>query len=180
MSEVRLNRKFTTKLRDETFLHFADNSKMGVIIIQRGDLQYFNQKFSEIFGYSEEEILNWKRREFYKIVHPEDLPHLVKRFKVEDDKKTVSVRFRGIKKDKKVINIENYICYIKYNNKTAYLSSYIPLEEIYEEEIYAPKTIRFKIRKKIVLDYHPNTIKLLKDNNLEFDIYNICLYREEN
>ena len=77
MSKVEINEVFTTKLRNETFLHFAENSTMGVLIIQRGFLQYFNQKFTEIFGYTKEDILQWKKREFYKIVHPEDLPYLI-------------------------------------------------------------------------------------------------------
>jgi len=48
-----------------------------------------------------------EKKEFYKIVHPDDLPHLVENFKVAEDKKTASVRFRGVRRDKKVIDIEN-------------------------------------------------------------------------
>ncbi|MFX1322763.1 MAG: PAS domain-containing protein [Promethearchaeota archaeon] len=179
MSKIETDKDFTTKLRNETFLHFADKSTMGIAIIQRGHLKYFNEKFSEIFGYTEEEVAQWKKREFYKIVHPEDLAHLVEFFKVENDKKTVSLRFRGVRKDKKIVNIENYICHIKYNNKTAYLSSYILLEEPYNE-LYGPQTIKITKKKKIVLDYQTDIIKLLKDNKIKFDIYNACSYREEN
>lgn len=58
MSKVEnMNGEFTTKLKDEQFLRFADKSTMGVILIQRGYLQYFNKRFQEIFGYSHEEIL---------------------------------------------------------------------------------------------------------------------------
>ncbi len=178
MSKVEINEEFTTKLRDDTFLHFADKSTMGIVIIQRGYLKYFNKNFSKIFGYSEEEVSQWKKREFYKIVHPEDLSHLVEYFKVENDKKTVSLRFRGVRKDKKIVNIENYICHIKYNNKTAYLSSYILLEEPYNK-LYTPQTIKITKKKKIVLDYQPEIINLLKDNKIKFDIYNTCSYREE-
>ncbi len=178
MSKVEINEEYPTKLRKDTFIHFADNSAMGIIIIQRGHLKYYNQKFAEIFGYSEEEISKWKKREFYKILHPEDLSHLVEYFKVEDDKKTVSLQFRGIRKDKKIINVENYICQIEYNNKTAYLSSYIPLEKVYEKD-YTPQTAKITTKKKIILDFHPNIIKLLKNNKVKFDIYNICSYREE-
>ena len=135
MSEVKNNEEFTTKLKDEQFLHFAENSTMGILIIQRGYIQYFNQKFTEIFGYNESDILNWKKREFYKIVHPEDLPYLIENFKIEVDKKTVSVRFRGVRKDNHIIDIENYMCYIKYNNKFAVLSSYISLGESFNIEI---------------------------------------------
>ena len=178
MSKVENKEEFTTKLKDEQFLYFADNSSLGIALIQRGHLKYFNKRFAEVFGYNEHEILNWKKREFYKIVHPDDLPLLVKRFKVENDKKTVSVQFRGVKKDKKIIRIENYICHIYYNNKTAYLSSYIPLEKVYEKD-YTPQTAKITTKKKIILDFHPNIIKLLKDNKVKFDIYNICSYREE-
>ena len=179
MSKVEIDEVFTTKLRNDTFLHFAESSTMGILILQRGYLQYFNQKFIEIFGYSADDILNWKKREFYKIVHPEDLPDLIRRFKVEDDKKTVTVRFRGVKKDKKIIPIENYMCYIKYNNKTAFLSSYILLEESSDEH-YIPKLIKTKEEKLIVLKFSPNAIKHLEDNNLDFETIKRSSYREEN
>ena len=178
MSEAKSNGEFTTKLRDETFLHFAESSTMGILIIQRGYLQYFNQKFTEIFEYTNEDILKWKKREFYKIVYPEDLPDLIRRFKVEDDKKTVSVRFRGVKKDKSIIPIENYMCYIKYNNKTAFLSSYILLEES-SDEYYIPELIKTKEEKLILSKFSPKTVKYLEDNNLDFEIIKHSSYREE-
>lgn len=68
--------------------------------------------------------------------------------------------------------------YIYYNNKTAYLSSYIPLEKVYEKD-YTPQTAKITTKKKIILDFHLNSIKLLKDNKVKYDIYNICSYREE-
>jgi len=151
---------------------------MGILIIQRGYLQYFNQKFTEIFGYTIDDILKWKKREFYKIVHLEDLPNLVKNFKVEDDKKTVSVQFRGVRKDNRIIPIENYLCYIKYNNKTAFLSSYIPLEE-FSDEFYIPELIKTKEEKLILLKFSPNIVKHLEDNNLDFEIIKHSSYREE-
>jgi len=178
MSKVKVNDVFTTKLRNETFLHFAENSTMGILIIQRGYLQYFNQKFTEIFGYTPEEINNWKKREFYKIVHPEDLPYLIENFKIEADKKTVSVQFRGVRKDNHIIDIENYMCYIKFNNKTAYLSSFIPLEET-PDEFHIPKLIKIKEEKLIVLKSIPNVIKYLEDNNIKFEIIKHSSYREE-
>ncbi|MBY9006578.1 MAG: PAS domain-containing protein [Candidatus Lokiarchaeota archaeon] len=178
MSDIDTKGEFTTKLRNDTFLQFAERSTMGILIIQRGYLQYFNHKFTEIFGYTVDDILNWNKREFYKIVHPEDLPDLIRRFKVENDKKTVSVRFRGVRKDKKVIPIENYMCYIKYNNKTAFLSSYIPLEE-YSNEFYIPELIKTKEEKLIILKFSPNTVKYLEDNNLDFEIIKHSSYREE-
>jgi len=172
-------KEYATKLYNDQFLHFANNSTMGVLIIQRGYLKYFNQKFTEIFGYTKEDILNWKKREFYKIVHPDDLPNLVKNFKIENDKKTVSVKFRGVTKNNKIINIENYNCRIEYSNKTAILSSYAKTSPK-EKEVYTPKTITIKTGKKILIGYDPKIIEILKDHNIKFDIMKHCSYREEN
>jgi len=36
MAYVGIDKEFSTLLSDEQFLHFANNSKMGVVIIQRG------------------------------------------------------------------------------------------------------------------------------------------------
>lgn len=180
MSEATINEEFTTKLKNEQFLYFADNSYLGIALIQRGHLIYSNKRFGEIFGYSQEEISKWKKREFYNIVHPEDLKHLVETFKIENDKRTITIRFRGIKKDKSIINIENYNCQIKYSNKFAVLSSYILLEETFEEEPYTLKMIKMKKEKIIILKYHPDIEKLLKDSNLKFEIYNHSSYRVEN
>lgn len=179
MSEAKINKEFTTKLKNDQFLYFADNSRLGIMLIQRGHLVYYNKQFGEIFGYSQEEISKWKKREFYKIVHPEDLKHLVETFKIENDKKTITIRFRGIRKDKSIINIENYNCQIKYNNKFAVLSSYIPLERTFEEEPYTPKKIKIQLDKLIILKYNPDSEKLLKENNIKFKVYNHSSYREE-
>ncbi|KKM23037.1 hypothetical protein LCGC14_1619290 [marine sediment metagenome] len=127
MSKVINNNGFTTKLNDDQFLRFADKSTMGVILIQRGCLIYFNTRFGQIFGYSKEEISNWKKFEYFKIIHPDDVPKLMQKMKIEDNK-NVSLRFRGVTKKGDIINIENYICRIKYNNKYAYLSSYVLLD----------------------------------------------------
>ncbi|MFX1305100.1 MAG: PAS domain-containing protein [Promethearchaeota archaeon] len=179
MSEAKINNDFTTKLKNDQFLYFADNSRLGIVLIQRGHLIYYNKQFGEIFGYSQEEISKWKKREFYKIVHPEDLKHLVETFKIENDKKTITIRFRGIRKDKSIINIKNYNCQIKYNNKFAVLSSYVPLERTFEEESYTPKKINIQIDKLIILKHNPDNEKLLKENNIKFKVYNHSSYREE-
>jgi PAS domain S-box-containing protein len=178
MSDIDTKGKFNTKLRDEIFLRIVDNSNMGILIIQRGYLKYFNKEFTEIFGYTKEDILNWGKREFYKIVHLEDLPNLVKNFKIENDKKMVTIKFRGVRKDKKIIPIENYNCHIYYENKTAYLSSYALVKSALDEE-NIPKLIKTKEGKKIILDYNPDIVKTLEDKNLKFKIIKHCSYREE-
>ena len=178
MSKIGVEGEITAKLKDEQFLYLAGNSSLGIILIQRGHLIYFNKKFAEIFGYSEDEISKWKKREFYKIVHPEDLAKLTQRF-VHEDQRTVSVRFRGVKKNGEIILIENYNSVVYYNGKKAVSSTYLELKKPYKKMMYQPTTITMRETQQIVLDYHPETIKILEDNNLKFDIIEHLSYKEE-
>ncbi|MFW9785719.1 MAG: PAS domain-containing protein, partial [Candidatus Heimdallarchaeota archaeon] len=160
------------------FLYFAGNSSLGIVVFQKGHLIYFNKRFAEIFGYSEEEITKWKKREFYKIVHPEDLKELTQRF-IHEDERTVSVRFRGIKKNGEIILIENYNSVVYYNGKKAISSTYLELKELFMEMMYLQTTSIMKESQKIVLDYHPETIKVLENNNLKFNIIKHLSNKEE-
>jgi PAS domain S-box-containing protein len=178
MPKRRIQDRFTTKLREETFLHIIDNSKMGITIIQRDNVKYVNQKFIEIFGYTKKEILEWKKRECYKIIHPEDLTSLFSNFNLEPGKKMASVRFRAITKNKEVINIEANVCPISYNDAIAYLSTYYPLGEDYRNASTS-KLKKIVELKKIMVDFHPKIIKLLEDNDIPYNIYNLCSYKEE-
>ena len=120
------NGKITTS--NKQFLHFADKSALGILLIQKGYLKYFNKSFLEIFGYSKEEVQQWKKREFYKIVHPNDLANLTQQLRIEENN-VVTVRFRGIRKDGQIIPIENYICVVSHNDKKAMLCSYLLLDK---------------------------------------------------
>jgi len=178
MSIIGVEGEITAELKDEAFLYFAGNSSLGIVLFQRGHLIYFNKKFAEIFGYSEDEITKWKKREFYKIVHPEDLRELTQRF-VQEDQRTVSVRFRGVKKNGEIILIENFNTVVYYNGKRAISSTYLELKELFKEMMYQPISTIRKENQKIILDYHPGTIKILENNNLKFDIIEYLSNEEE-
>lgn len=154
MSKIGIKGEVITKFNDKQFLYFADRSKLGIVLIQRGHLIYYNKESGKIFGYSQEEISKWKKREFYKIVHPEDLKKLVQKFKIEDNI-TATVQFRGITKEGKIIPIENSVCVVKYNNINAYLSTYTRLNNLHKEKIQ-------EIKKNISLE-----IEISQDNILK-------------
>ena len=138
MSEAKNNEEFITILKNDTFLRLADHSQMAITIIRRGYLQYFNDKFKELFGYTENEINSWKKFEYFKIIHPDALPHLLKGMKIENDR-TGILHFRGIRKNGDMIPIENYVYRIRYEKRYAYFSTYVqtggPIDETYTPAI---------------------------------------------
>ncbi|MFX0030692.1 MAG: PAS domain-containing protein [Candidatus Hermodarchaeota archaeon] len=177
MSDIDTERELKTRLTDSTFLRLTDNSQLGITIIRRGYLKYFNAKFEEIFGYTKEEIHNWKKFEFFKFIHPEDIPNLLKNIRIEDSQ-NVTVQFRGVKKNGDIIPIENYIYRIKYNNKYAYFSTYVQLKKPLDEKVTSI-VVETKKNQYILLDYNLDVVKILEDNNLKYKIIKQYSYREE-
>jgi len=62
--KLKESEKILNKIIDQTFMGFA--------ILQDFEIKFLNPKFSEVIGYSYEEIMNWKSREVFKIIHPQD------------------------------------------------------------------------------------------------------------
>jgi len=68
------------KESEEKFRTITEQSFMGIIIIQDGDIKYTNEVLPSLMGYNLQEIRKWSSRDFFKTVHPEDLTIAMKRF----------------------------------------------------------------------------------------------------
>jgi len=104
---------------EERFRNLAENSIVGVNIIQDGIFKYVNLKFAEIFGYSVAECLN--NIQFRQLVHPEDLGIVQEniRKRVSGESKSVYYAFRGIKKSGETIHVEIFGSSTQLNGKAA-------------------------------------------------------------
>jgi diguanylate cyclase (GGDEF)-like protein/PAS domain S-box-containing protein len=91
---------------EERFRKIAENSLVGINIIQDDILIYVNPKFAEIFGYTVEECLN--TMQFQQLVYPEDLDVVQKniRRRMSGEAQFVHYDFRGIKKGGEIIHVE--------------------------------------------------------------------------
>jgi len=65
------------KQSEEIFKKITDQTFLGFAIFQDFEIKYCNLAFSEAIGYSQEEILSWKAREFFNIIYPDDKEILV-------------------------------------------------------------------------------------------------------
>ncbi|MFX1311383.1 MAG: PAS domain S-box protein [Promethearchaeota archaeon] len=114
----------TNKLEEslENFRNIAEQSLIGILVIQDGVFKYFNDKFLEICGYSAEEVLSWVPNEFVKIIHPEDREFVIEqvRKKVAGDSDIFNQdQFRIIRKDEEIIIVEIFSKTINYNGRFA-------------------------------------------------------------
>jgi PAS domain S-box-containing protein len=101
------------------YKNLAEQSFVGVFIVQDGKFQYANQRMAEIFGYDPADFIGNVGPE--DVIHPEDWPAIKERSKkrltgeIEKD----YYCFRAIKKDRSVIYLEVYGSAVAFNKKRA-------------------------------------------------------------
>ena len=129
----------TKKLREseEQFRRIAEQSLMGIGILQDGVFKYINNIAEKILGYTAEEIMSWKPYEFASRIHPDDLDFAMDQArKKQRGEKLVTVHysFRLIKKSGEIIWVDNYSKSIEYEGKPANFMTIIDSTEKIENE----------------------------------------------
>ncbi len=120
------------KESEELFRRLAEQSILGILIIQDNQIKYLNNTICEISGYSEEEIKNWTFKELQSVIYEEDrsmvFEQLSKKQRGDTDIKT-NYKFRLINKDGSIIWVDNYSKPLIYNGKLADFITFIDITE---------------------------------------------------
>ncbi|MDA3954901.1 MAG: ATP-binding protein [Bacteroidales bacterium] len=120
------NNIFELELREKKFKDIVELSNIAIETEDiEGNLIYFNNQFSELFGYTETEIKNITHRE---LIHPEDLQMVtgIHDNRVNGQKQPSRYEYRGIKKNKDIIYIDiSVINIIEENGKIIGTRSYL-------------------------------------------------------
>ena len=125
------------KESEEKFRNIAEQSLMGIAILQDDVLKYVNQQYANIYRYSVEEMKNWPPGGSMKTIHND-----YKDFVREQARKKqlgladVINRYQhlGIRKDGEPIWVENFSKTISYGGKPADLIGIIDITEKKEAE----------------------------------------------
>ncbi|MBI5375687.1 MAG: transporter substrate-binding protein [Candidatus Schekmanbacteria bacterium] len=137
----RVNEQLISKLDDhkriEEALHesegkfrsFSEQAFVGVYLAQGKSIKYVNPKFADIFGYTVEECLN--KISFLDLIYPEDIAMVEEqvRKRMSGKIKFVNYSFRGVKKNKEIINLEVYGSTVIYNGKPATTGTILDITE---------------------------------------------------
>ena len=120
----------TQKLREsrETSRITLEHAVTGVCIVQDGKFQYVNPIFSEMVGYSDEELIGTLATNY---VHPEDrekaIQHTIDSLK---GKSNLPYQFRLIKKDGGIVWVLEKVVSFKYKAKRAALAIALDITEL--------------------------------------------------
>jgi len=120
------------KESEEKFRIFADQSHMGIAVVQEDSIKYVNEALSEINEYSIEEMMNWTPIDYMKTTHPEDIPKVMERIRrrqAGEEDLPESFTCRLITKSGKIKWIQSFGKTILYNGKYADYGSVIDITD---------------------------------------------------
>jgi len=125
------------KESEEKFRNIAEQSLLGIGILQDGKFKYVNQRFAAIGGRTPEELKEWGAGEFLNMVHPEDRQMIAEQAgkKQKGDKDVINYyQFRGFKKSGELIYGNIFSKTINYQGKSADLITIIDITDKIEAE----------------------------------------------
>ncbi|TXT55541.1 MAG: putative Histidine kinase [Promethearchaeota archaeon] len=118
------------KESENKFRIITEQSFMGIAILQDHQFKYVNKRFSEIIGASIKEILNWRPRRHYYMIHPDDFNETVEIFEQKyrgEIDAVQNLQFRLISQRNKIIWVEIFSKTISYQGGEADLVSMIDI-----------------------------------------------------
>ena len=105
-----------------SFRTIADQSLMGIAIIQDNLLKYVNQKFADLLEYPIEEMMKWGPKEFYIVIGPESIKvakeqSIIKQMGLPGAIENWIIQLK--KKSGKLFYVENFSKTVMYQGRTA-------------------------------------------------------------
>ena len=138
-TDISERKQSEQKLREseEHFRTFAEQSFMGITIIQDGVIKYINQKLADIHKRSMEQLLKFKPQDFLKSIHSDERGKIIEEMNalIKGDKQISNFEMKSIREDGKIIWLKQFSKKIKYNGRPAILTNIIDITERKEDEI---------------------------------------------
>lgn len=153
---------------EEKFKTIADNSLMGIAIIQDNQIKYVNKQSTVLTGYTVEETKDLSPIEIFDLVHPKDrirvLEQLKKKQSGSNDYLT-NYQFRIINKLGETRWIDNYSRSVDYMGKPADLISVIDITERKKAE---QKLKESEEKFRIIAEHSTIGIMILQDGKVKY------------
>lgn len=117
---------------EEKYRILADQSQIGIFIIQENQIKYINKIAAEVLGFTRQEVDNWTLKDFSKYIHPDDRNFMLEQAlkKQEGDAEILSdYDFRFYNKNGDLIWGHNLSKTILYEGKPADLVTQVYITE---------------------------------------------------
>ena len=151
---------------EDKFRKIAENSLVGMYIIQDGKFKYVNPRFAEIIGYRTEELIDILGP--HDTTAPESYQTVIGNIDNRLSGKTESIQyeFKIVRKDRSIIDVEAYGSRIMYQGRVAIAGT---LLDITERKQYEKSLEESQKKYKELTDFLPQTVfEIDLDGNLLF------------
>ncbi len=155
---------------EEKFRNIAEQTSLGIAILQNVYVVYTNQDLDDIAGYSSQEINYWSQNKFASKIHPDDLPNVLEqiRRKLNGEKDLVShYSCRILTKSKKYKWIDLHSKAITFKGEFADLITFIDITDKKEAE---QKLLESEEKFRHLYQNSPYGIALINLNGTIIDI----------
>ncbi|MFZ3168473.1 MAG: PAS domain S-box protein [Candidatus Methanoperedens sp.] len=152
------------KESEQKYRSLIENIQDGVFMIQNGKIQFANEAFARISGYTMEEVI---RMDFQKFVAPEDLEMVANNYHRRQAGENVlrEYEFRILRKDgKKAIVIMN-VGLITYQGKVASMGT---VKDITERKRAEEKLLESEERYRLLVDFATFGIAIHRDHKFVY------------
>jgi PAS domain S-box-containing protein len=122
---------------EEKFRTITEQSLMGIAILQDDRFIYVNKQIADIFEYTTDEMKNWGKLEYAKLIHPDDRQMALEQARLKQlglSGAIIHYQFRGITKNGSVKYLEIYSNGFNYRGGIADLINIIDITEKKEAE----------------------------------------------
>jgi len=126
---VSMNDISERKQSEEKFRDMAVKSLVGIYIIQNEIFKYVNPALAEMFGYSEDEIIDKLGPKHLTVEEDRPLVSENIRKRIERKEKSIHYIFRGITKDKRIIEVEVFGSFTHHQGKPAIIGTLLDITE---------------------------------------------------
>lgn len=129
--DITERKKIEQELREAEikFRNLIEKSLVGAYIIQEGKFAYVNPRFAEIFGYTQEELIETFPVEI--VVHPDDKLKVTEniRLRMHGEKESLHYEANGLKKNGEVIRTEIFGTMTQSAGKPAIIGTLLDITE---------------------------------------------------
>ena len=162
----RNNLQIRVRESEHKFRAIADNSLMGIVLLESGLIQYMNNKMQDLLGFSFEETRSWDNYQFVKQIYPDDR-HVIEEYRQDfyNPRSDFTRNFilRWIKKNSEIIYCEMFMGRAPHLGDKAVLISAVDVtDRIFAEQGLASEKERLAV-----------TLSSIGDAVIATDIYGI-------
>jgi PAS domain S-box-containing protein len=167
--------QFALRESELKYATLVEDALIGVYILQDGKIEFANEKFADIYGYSKDELLGM---DSLNLVHPDDRP-LVKKLRekrLKDEKVPAEYESKGLKKNGDIIWVMRSFSQITYKGRPAIsgIVADISKRRRAEEALRkSDKELRVLERKRIARELHDGIGQAL--SAIKFSVENALL-----